>query len=56
MGLQAEHIQAPTNGTVKESKVDVLVIGAGPAGLMASNALQRAGVSVRVVDKRGAVL
>ncbi|EJC99951.1 uncharacterized protein FOMMEDRAFT_92013 [Fomitiporia mediterranea MF3/22] len=34
------------------SKVDVLVIGAGPAGLMAGNALARAGVNVRVVDKR----
>ena len=52
MGMQAEHTQAPTNGVAKESKVDVLVIGAGPAGVMAGNALQKAGVSVRVVDKR----
>lgn len=37
---------------VKESKVDVLVIGAGPAGLMASNALASAGMNFRVVDKR----
>ncbi|KAI5123497.1 hypothetical protein M0805_008865 [Coniferiporia weirii] len=37
---------------VKESNVDVLVIGAGPAGLMASNGLVRAGVNVRIVDKR----
>ncbi|KAL5513394.1 hypothetical protein ACEPAH_3793 [Sanghuangporus vaninii] len=37
---------------VKESNVDVLIIGAGPAGLMAGNALVRAGVNVRVVDKR----
>ena len=36
----------------KETTVDVLIIGAGPAGLMAANALARAGVSVRVVDKR----
>ena len=36
----------------KESSVDVLVIGAGPAGLMASNALARAGINVRVIDKR----
>ena len=36
----------------KESKVDVLVIGAGPAGLMAANALARAGVNVRVIDQR----
>ena len=40
------------NGTIKESKVDVLVIGAGPAGLMASNALSQAGVDFRVVDLR----
>ncbi|EPQ56124.1 hypothetical protein GLOTRDRAFT_137955 [Gloeophyllum trabeum ATCC 11539] len=37
---------------VKESTVDVLVIGAGPAGLMAANALGRAGVNVRIIDKR----
>ncbi|TFK48400.1 hypothetical protein OE88DRAFT_1634717 [Heliocybe sulcata] len=37
---------------VKESAVDVLVIGAGPAGLMAANALGRAGVNVRIIDKR----
>ncbi|EIW75097.1 hypothetical protein CONPUDRAFT_147281 [Coniophora puteana RWD-64-598 SS2] len=37
-----------------ESFVDVLVIGAGPAGLMCANALAHAGVNVRVVDKRPA--
>ncbi|KAI0364367.1 hypothetical protein BV20DRAFT_974565 [Pilatotrama ljubarskyi] len=36
----------------KESKVDVLIIGAGPAGLMCANALVQAGVDVRIVDKR----
>ncbi|KAI5118756.1 hypothetical protein M0805_004842 [Coniferiporia weirii] len=36
----------------KESAVDVLIIGAGPAGLMAANALARAGISVRIIDKR----
>ncbi|KAF9072092.1 FAD binding domain-containing protein [Rhodocollybia butyracea] len=35
-----------------ENEVDVLVIGAGPAGLMAAFALARAGVNVRIVDKR----
>lgn len=34
------------------SSVDVLIVGAGPAGLMAANALSKAGISVRVVDKR----
>ena len=35
-----------------ESKVDVLVIGAGPAGVMCANGLARAGVNVRIIDKR----
>ncbi|KAF5373285.1 hypothetical protein D9615_007378 [Tricholomella constricta] len=38
--------------TIKTSEVDVLIIGAGPAGLMACNALVKAGVDVRIVDKR----
>ncbi|KZT07230.1 uncharacterized protein LAESUDRAFT_120001 [Laetiporus sulphureus 93-53] len=36
----------------KESDVDVLVIGAGPAGLMCAHALAKAGVDVRIVDQR----
>lgn len=36
----------------KVSTVDVLIVGAGPAGLMAANALAKAGVSIRIVDKR----
>ncbi|KAI0042735.1 hypothetical protein FA95DRAFT_1499663 [Auriscalpium vulgare] len=39
---------APT----KESMVDVLIIGAGPAGVMCANGLARAGVRVRIVDNR----
>jgi phenol 2-monooxygenase len=38
--------------STKESHVDVLVIGAGPAGLMCTLALAKAGVNVRLVDKR----
>ncbi|KAG6876187.1 hypothetical protein C0992_000549 [Termitomyces sp. T32_za158] len=38
--------------TAKTSDIDVLVIGAGPAGLMACNALAKAGIGVRIVDKR----
>jgi hypothetical protein len=34
------------------SYVDVLIVGAGPAGLMCANALARAGVNVRVIDRR----
>ena len=35
-----------------ESKVDVLVVGAGPAGLMCANGLAKFGVNVRVIDQR----
>jgi phenol 2-monooxygenase len=34
------------------SQVDVLIIGAGPAGSLLSFALARAGINVRIVDKR----
>ncbi|KZT22586.1 hypothetical protein NEOLEDRAFT_1071260 [Neolentinus lepideus HHB14362 ss-1] len=37
---------------MKESYTDVLVIGAGPAGLMCAQALARAGVKVKIIDKR----
>lgn len=37
---------------VRKSRVDVLVIGAGPAGLMCATALAAAGIQVRIVDKR----
>jgi NADPH-dependent 2,4-dienoyl-CoA reductase/sulfur reductase-like enzyme len=35
-----------------KSNVDVLIIGAGPAGLMCANGLARAGVNVRIIDQR----
>ncbi|KDR69199.1 hypothetical protein GALMADRAFT_77605 [Galerina marginata CBS 339.88] len=38
--------------TTKESEVDVLIIGAGPAGLMAGNALAKNGINVRIIDQR----
>ncbi|KAF8141461.1 FAD binding domain-containing protein [Boletus edulis] len=38
----------------RHSEVDVLVIGAGPAGLMCANALANARINVRIVDKRAA--
>jgi phenol 2-monooxygenase len=33
--------------------VDVLIIGAGPAGLMLANWLSRFDIKTRIVDKRG---
>jgi hypothetical protein len=42
----------PANVNSFPDKVDVLIIGAGPAGLMAANALSSFGVTVRVIDKR----
>lgn len=38
---------------VPESNVDVLIIGAGPAGLMMATSLAKCGVHARIVDKRG---
>ena len=40
----------------KETNVDVLIIGAGPAGVMCANALAMAGVNVQIVDKRSVSL
>lgn len=37
----------------KLDHVDVLIVGAGPAGLMLANWLSRCGVKARIVDKRG---
>ncbi|KAL6710923.1 hypothetical protein ACN47E_006798 [Coniothyrium glycines] len=36
-----------------ESKCDVLIIGAGPAGLMMAAWMARCGIKARIVDKRG---
>ena len=36
-----------------ESHVDVLVVGAGPAGLMMATWLAKCGIKTRIVDKRG---
>jgi phenol 2-monooxygenase (NADPH) len=37
---------------IPESKVDVLIVGAGPAGLMCAQGLAGAGVNVKIVDER----
>ncbi len=36
----------------QETHVDVLIIGAGPAGVMAANALNGAGVNVKIIDNK----
>lgn len=36
-----------------DDHVDVLIVGAGPAGLMMANWMSRCGVRTRIVDKRG---
>ncbi|OQD74232.1 hypothetical protein PENANT_c184G09222 [Penicillium antarcticum] len=38
---------------VLRSKIDVLIIGAGPAGLMAAWWMARCGIKARIIDKRG---
>ena len=42
----------PVNMNSFPNKVDVLIIGAGPAGLMAANALSSFGINVRIIDQR----
>ncbi|KAA8622825.1 UbiH 2-polyprenyl-6-methoxyphenol hydroxylase [Pyrenophora tritici-repentis] len=37
----------------QESKCDVLIIGAGPAGMMLATWMARCGINARIVDKRG---
>lgn len=39
-------------GPMRRGNCEVLVIGAGPTGLMAANLLKRSGVDVRIVDER----
>ncbi|EST09308.1 Monooxygenase, FAD-binding [Kalmanozyma brasiliensis GHG001] len=53
MTQAADGSSSTVNG-IKDSYCDVLIIGAGPAGLMAANwlAVQGLGPSVRIIDKR----
>lgn len=39
--------------TIPESTCDVLIVGAGPAGLMTAAWMARCGINARIVDKRG---
>ena len=42
----------PTRAALRERKVDILVVGAGPAGLAAALAARRSGAAVVVLDER----
>jgi phenol 2-monooxygenase (NADPH) len=52
------NVSSPFHGTAmpvsltKDSDIDVLIIGAVPAGLMCANGLAKAGVKVRIIDKK----
>ncbi|KAK2611864.1 hypothetical protein N8I77_005185 [Diaporthe amygdali] len=46
--------RSQTNGASPESNVDVLIIGAGPAGLMAAAWMAHCGIKTRIIDKRNA--
>ncbi|GAB7354301.1 hypothetical protein MBLNU459_g4821t1 [Dothideomycetes sp. NU459] len=39
--------------TTKESKTDVVIVGAGPAGLMCATWMAHCGINARIIDKRG---
>lgn len=39
--------------TNPDSHVDVLIVGAGPAGMMASMYFSELGISHRIIDQRG---
>lgn len=41
-----------TNGAMPDH-VDVLIVGAGPAGLMMATWMAKCGIKTRIVDKRG---
>lgn len=42
-----------TTSELPESKCDVLIVGAGPAGMMMAAWMARCGIDARIVDKRG---
>lgn len=46
-------LTSPERSDLEVDQVDVLIVGAGPAGLMMANWMSRWGVRTRIVDKRG---
>ncbi|KAM0747392.1 hypothetical protein T439DRAFT_329121 [Meredithblackwellia eburnea MCA 4105] len=51
--MAAEPIINTTNGADNKQEVDVLIVGAGPSGLMLATWLSKLKIKTRVVDKRG---
>ncbi|HEV7735762.1 MAG TPA: FAD-dependent monooxygenase [Chlamydiales bacterium] len=50
-------VEFNSSGTVQlkqtqHSRTDVLIIGAGPAGLFMAHALARLGINIRIIDRR----
>lgn len=43
----------PTRSDQADDHVDLLIVGAGPAGMMLANWMSRLGIKTRIVDKRG---
>lgn len=43
----------PSISEAPESYTDVLIVGAGPAGLMMQTSLAKCGINSRIIDKRG---
>lgn len=53
MGCESVAISVAIDIMASESKTDVLIVGAGPAGLMMANWMAHCGIDARIVDKRG---
>ncbi|MFL9594396.1 FAD-dependent oxidoreductase, partial [Aeromonas schubertii] len=54
-GLMSPHSEAralPPTGHIPEEAIDILIVGAGPAGIAAATVASNAGASVTVLDER----
>lgn len=46
-------VKGTVEGAPAPDKVDLLIVGAGPAGLMMAMWMAKCGIKTRIVDKRG---